>query len=145
MLNLVYFSQVTETTHRFAQKLRPAGDTLRIPVRGEWEYGEPAPYVLILPTYGDRHSTRHVPHQVVRFLNVEAYRRGCKGVIATGNRNFGADFARAGHIVAAKLNVPLLHVFELAGDPEDVGIVQTIVDRLAAEQAAVGTPALIAA
>lgn len=133
MLNLVYFSQVTETTHRFVQKLRMPGDALRIPLRGDWEYGDASPYILALPTYGDGKGTRMIPHQVIRFLNVEANRVGCVGVLAFGNRNFGRDFARAGSLVAEKLNVPLLYTIELAGDPEDVGTVQTIVDTLAVE------------
>jgi protein involved in ribonucleotide reduction len=131
MLNVVYFSQVTETTHRFVKKLQVPGDTLRIPLRGDWEYGNAAPYILAVPTYGDSKGARLVPHQVIRFLNDAANRAGCVGVISFGNRNFGRDFARAGRVIADKLNVPLLHIIELAGDVEDVVEVQTIVDALA--------------
>lgn len=134
MLNLVYFSNVSETTHRFVQKLQMPGDTLRILLRGEWEYGSPQPYILATPTYGDSKGKRLVPHQVIKFLNVEENRRGCIGVLGFGNRNFGRDFARAGNVIAEKLQVPLLYTIELAGDPEDVGIVQTIVDAQAVEQ-----------
>lgn len=46
--SLVYFSSVSENTHRFVQKLGiPA---TRIPLHGRIEVDEP--YVLILPTYG---------------------------------------------------------------------------------------------
>ncbi|EUA90551.1 nrdI Flavodoxin like family protein [Mycobacterium ulcerans str. Harvey] len=52
--NLVYFSSVSENTHRFVQKLGlPA---TRIPLHGRIEVDEP--YVLILPTYGAAGLTR---------------------------------------------------------------------------------------
>ena len=48
MSHLVYFSSVSENTHRFVQKLGvPA---TRIPLHGRIEVDEP--YVLVLPTYG---------------------------------------------------------------------------------------------
>lgn len=143
MLNLVYFSQVTETTHRFVSKLRMPGDALRIPLRGAWAYGNAEPYILATPTYGDSKGKRLVPHQVIQFLNDPANRAGCVGVLGFGNRNFGRDFARAGNVIADKLQVPLLATIELAGDPEDVGLIQTIVDALAVEHAP--APAFIAA
>ncbi|MCB0947812.1 MAG: class Ib ribonucleoside-diphosphate reductase assembly flavoprotein NrdI, partial [Mycobacterium sp.] len=47
-VRVVYFSSVSENTHRFVQKLGlPA---IRIPLHGRIEVAEP--YVLILPTYG---------------------------------------------------------------------------------------------
>ena len=54
--NLVYFSSVSENTHRFVQKLGvPA---TRIPLHGCIEVDEP--YVLVLPTYGGGRATpRH--------------------------------------------------------------------------------------
>lgn len=116
---IVYFSSVSEFTHRFVQKLGlPA---VRIPLSGS-EAGllsVSEPYVLITPTYGaDRKG--YVPKQVIRFLNTEENRIGCKGVVASGNTNFGEEFCLAGPILSHKLGVPLLHTFELAGMPEDV-------------------------
>ena len=53
MSNLVYFSSVSENTHRFVEKLgRPA---TRIPLHGRIEVDEP--YVLVLPTYGGGRAT----------------------------------------------------------------------------------------
>lgn len=52
--SLVYFSSVSENTHRFVQKLGiPA---TRIPLHGRIEVDEP--YVLILPTYGGGRANR---------------------------------------------------------------------------------------
>src|SRR3569833_797052 len=69
---LVYFSSVSENTHRFVQKLGvPA---IRIPLHERIEVHQP--YILLLPTYGrGRGDTPHleakgyVPKQVIRFLN----------------------------------------------------------------------------
>ena len=53
MSNLVYFSSVSENTHRFVEKLGlPA---TRIPLHGRIEVDEP--YVLVLPTYGGGRAT----------------------------------------------------------------------------------------
>ena len=82
--NLVYFSSVSENTHRFVQKLGvPA---TRIPLHGRIEVDEP--YVLVLPTYGGGRATpnindgRYVPKQVIAFLNNEHNRSLIRGVIA---------------------------------------------------------------
>lgn len=118
-MEIVYFSNVSENTHRFVQKLGlPAH---RLPVRA----GDPAlsvsrPYVLILPTYGGGKEGGAVPKQVIRFLNDPANRALIRGVIASGNTNFGATFCLAGDIIAHKCQVPVLHRFELLGTIEDV-------------------------
>ena len=84
--NLVYFSSVSENTHRFVQKLGvPA---TRIPLHGRIEVDQP--YVLILPTYGGGRATPdindggYVPKQVIAFLNNEHNRSLIRGVIAAG-------------------------------------------------------------
>ena len=120
--NLVYFSSVSENTHRFVQKLGvPA---TRIPLHGRIEVDEP--YVLILPTYGGGRATPdinvggYVPKQVIAFLNNEHNRSFIRGVIAAGNNNFGTEFAYAGNVVSRKCGVPYLYRFELMGTPDDV-------------------------
>lgn len=113
---LVYFSSVTENTSRFVHKLDvPA---VRIPLKASdaAEFTVDEDFVLVTPTYADG----RVPPQVVKFLNLEQNRVRCKGVIGSGNRNFFEDFAKAGNIISAKLQVPLLYQFELAGTPEDI-------------------------
>ena len=124
--NLVYFSSVSENTHRFVQKLGvPA---TRIPLHGHIEVDQP--YVLILPTYGGGRATPnindggYVPKQVIAFLNNEHNRSLIRGVIAAGNNNFGAEFAYAGDVVSRKCGVPYLYRFELMGTPDDVDAVR---------------------
>lgn len=117
--SLIYFSNVSENTHRFVQKLGiPAS---RIPLRkSDEELVACEPYVLIVPTYGDGSVQRSVPPQVKRFLNDERNRKLIRGVIAAGNVNFGKKYGRAAEVVALKCNVPVLHKFELLGTSEDI-------------------------
>lgn len=124
--NLVYFSSVSENTHRFVQKLHlPA---TRIPLHGHIEVDRP--YVLVLPTYGggrkrpDANEGGYVPKQVIAFLNNEHNREFLRGVIAAGNTNFGAEFCYAGDVIASKCGVPYLYRFELMGTDEDVQAVR---------------------
>jgi len=124
--SLVYFSSVSENTHRFVQKLGvPA---TRIPLHGRIEVDQP--YVLVLPTYGGGRATPnindggYVPKQVIAFLNNEHNRALLRGVIAAGNTNFGAEFGYAGNVVARKCSVPYLYRFELMGTDEDVHAVR---------------------
>ncbi|MGP9760289.1 class Ib ribonucleoside-diphosphate reductase assembly flavoprotein NrdI [Corynebacterium sp. AOP12-C2-36] len=121
---IVYFSSTTRNTDRFVRKLElPAA---RIPLRRS---DEPLvvdePFVLVCPTYGGGASitgddSRPVPKQVIRFLNDPGNRALLRGVIASGNLNFGKDFCRSGDVIAAKCGVPYLYRFELMGTPDDV-------------------------
>ncbi|HLS49803.1 MAG TPA: class Ib ribonucleoside-diphosphate reductase assembly flavoprotein NrdI [Actinomycetaceae bacterium] len=123
MSMIVYFSSVSENTHRFVQRLDMPAQ--RIPLRRSdppLEVDEP--YVLITPTYGHGSSKGAVPKQVIHFLNNEANRNLCRGVIAAGNTNFGRAFCLAGDIISAKVQVPYLYRFELLGSAEDVSRVR---------------------
>jgi protein involved in ribonucleotide reduction len=113
---LVYFSSVTENTSRFIEKLDVPAVRIPLKTSDAAEFTVDEDFVLVTPTYGDG----RVPPQVVKFLNLEQNRVRCKGVIGSGNRNFFEDFAKAGNTISAKLQVPLLYQFELAGTPEDI-------------------------
>lgn len=121
MIDIIYFSNITENTHKFVHKLELPSKTLRIPLRGDFEYDVLAPYVLITPTYGTGKTDKEmVPHQVRKFLRERAFRTPCSGVIAGGNINFGDEYGLAGNVISEKLHVPLLYKFELAGNNLDV-------------------------
>lgn len=123
MSNLVYFSSASDNTHRFVQKL--GLEASRIPLLPKDEpLVATEPYVLVVPTYGGGPETKAVPKQVIRFLNDERNRKLIRGVIASGNTNFGEAYGIAGDIISRKLNVPVLYRFELFGTPDDVRIVQ---------------------
>jgi protein involved in ribonucleotide reduction len=117
--SLVYFSSVSENTHRFVQRLGlPARRIPLTPAQGFLRIDEP--YVLVVPTYGGGNEGGAVPRQVVKFLNDAHNRSLLRGVIAAGNTNFGEAYCLAGTIIAAKCQVPYLYGFELLGTPEDV-------------------------
>ncbi|QAY63261.1 class Ib ribonucleoside-diphosphate reductase assembly flavoprotein NrdI [Xylanimonas allomyrinae] len=123
MGSLVYFSSVSENTHRFVQKLRldELGISVhRIPLRpADGFLTVDEPYVLMAPTYGGGNEGGAVPRQVRRFLGDEHNRSLVRGVIAAGNTNFGAAYCIAGDIIASKCHVPYLYAFELLGTTED--------------------------
>ncbi|KXO99218.1 class Ib ribonucleoside-diphosphate reductase assembly flavoprotein NrdI [Tsukamurella pseudospumae] len=127
---VVYFSSVSENTHRFVTKLGLRA--VRIPVtRAEDPITVDEPFVLITPTYGGgKQATAvsgggYVPKQVIRFLNDQHNRSHLRAVIAAGNTNFGEEFCYAGDVIARKCRVPYLYRFELMGTVDDVQRVRT--------------------
>ncbi|WP_127843051.1 class Ib ribonucleoside-diphosphate reductase assembly flavoprotein NrdI [Actinomyces wuliandei] len=116
---LVYFSSTSENTHRFVGRL--GLPSVRIPLRpGDGALRVEEDYVLVVPTYGGGSVKGAVPKQVIRFLNDPRNRALCRGVITSGNTNFGQAYGLAGDIIASKLGVPLLYRYELLGTPTDV-------------------------
>lgn len=119
---LIYFSSVSEYTHRFVSKLSlDTDETARLPLKTR----EPTliaqqPFVLMLPTYGGGNGQGAVPKQVIKFLNVARNRDLIRGVIASGNTNFYEAYCLAGDIVSTKCQVPVLYKFELMGTAGDV-------------------------
>lgn len=128
MAGIVYFSNVSENTHRFVQKLDlPA---TRIPLTAT----EPAlvvndDFVVLTPTYGAGKDGGAVPKQVIRFLNNEQNRSHIRGVISGGNSNFHDTFCLAGDIISAKCQVPHMYRFEILGTPDDVTAVRNGLDQ----------------
>lgn len=122
--HVVYFSSVSENTHRFVHKLGLRA--LRIPLRPKREgmLHVTEPYVLIVPTYGGGNMRSALPVQVRAFLNVPANRELLRGVITAGNTNFGEAYCCAGRIISEKCGVPELYRFELLGTDHDVEVVK---------------------
>lgn len=120
---LVYFSSASENTARFVAScaLSEQGiNVYRIPLKAAAPMlNVREPYVLMVPTYGGGDVRKAVPVQVKRFLNNPANRTWIRGVIASGNTNFGSAYCAAGDIIAAKCHVPFLYRFELMGTRED--------------------------
>ena len=119
MYDIVYFSNVSENTKRFVDKLEISSS--RIPLkRSEDPFVATREYVLVLPTYGGVHEGKHVPVQVKDFFKIKKNVDLLKGVVGTGNTNFGETYCKAAEIVSAKFGVPLLYRVELLGTPYDV-------------------------
>lgn len=133
MGGLIYYSSASGNTRRMIDRLGlPA---TRLPHAPDAPLPAiPAPYVLICPTYADGYGRGAVPKQVIRLLNDPANRALLRGVIASGNRNFGDKFAMAGRIIADKCGVPLLYRFELAGTEEETARIRTGLARFWATQ-----------
>lgn len=127
MVDIVYFSNYSGNTKRFADKL--GMDSIRIPISDE---NDPiivrSDYVLLVPTYGGGSEGHAIPRQVRSFLNEEANRKRLKAVVGFGNTNFGEHYCKAADMIAAKTGVPILGRVEIFGTEEDVN---TIKERLA--------------
>ena len=129
MFDVVYFSNVSENTKRFVEKLGLR--SYRIPLYPTDEHLQvSAPFVLISPTYGLGDDETSVPKQVIRFLNDPVNRSFMKAVIGAGNTNFGDKYCRAAEVIARKTSVPLIYKFELLGTPSDVATVKEKMDPL---------------
>jgi protein involved in ribonucleotide reduction len=124
MLPVIYFSSGSGNTARLVEKL--GAPALRIPTSPRDVMLEvPEAYVLICPTYSDGSGRGAVAKPVLSFLSDAKNRKGLKGVVGTGNRNFGATFALGGRMVAQKAGVPLIDTIELAGMPHEIAGLQT--------------------
>lgn len=77
------------------------------------------PYLLL--TYTD--GLGEIPEKVVRFLDQNA--KLCKGVVVSGNSNFGhAVFGGAGDKIAATYHIPLVRKLDLRGYKADYEAIQ---------------------
>ncbi|WGW10811.1 class Ib ribonucleoside-diphosphate reductase assembly flavoprotein NrdI [Saxibacter everestensis] len=131
-MSLIYFSSVSANTHRFVTKL--GRDARRLPLFTKEETLDAGdPFVLVTPTYGGVQGGS-VPKQVIKFLNQERNRSLIRGVIGSGNTNFGAEYCKAADIIAAKCRVPRLYRFELMGTDEDLRIVDQGLDQFWTQQ-----------
>ena len=131
---VVYWSSVAGTTDRLVRSCRfedMGVDAMRLPVkRGDQHVDvHGRPYVLIVPTYGGGAPGHAVPTAVKRFLNEPAQRAMIRGVIGTGNRNFGRWYAAAADEIARKCHVPILGRIELSGMPGDAEEIRERVGR----------------
>ena len=119
-ISIVYFSNYSENTKRFVERLTDAG--IRIPTRPSdaWGFTVDAEYVLVLPTYGGGNESPAIPKSVKVFLNNPANRDLLRGVIGTGNTNFGEHYCKAADMICNKTGVPLIGRVEIMGTPEDV-------------------------
>lgn len=74
------------------------------------------PYFLF--TYTD--GLGETPIKVENFLKDEVNRSNLRGIIASGNVNFGDLFCQAAKVVSYKFNVPIIRKVDLRGTNEDI-------------------------
>ena len=119
MLDIVYYSNRSGNTKRFADKLGVANtyNVSELPVA----YRD---YVLLVPTYGAGNDGYHIPQAVKTFLSITTNRSHLVGVVGFGNTNFGETYCKAAELIAEKTGVPILGRVELFGTPEDVLLIQ---------------------
>ncbi|MCH4400856.1 class Ib ribonucleoside-diphosphate reductase assembly flavoprotein NrdI [Staphylococcus haemolyticus] len=72
------------------------------------------PYILVTGTIG----FGKVPKEVQSFLEINHH--NLRAVAASGNRNWGQNFAKAGRTISEEYHVPLLMKFEVQGSNKDV-------------------------
>ena len=85
------------------------------------------PFVLVTYTTG----FGQIPERTRQFLQEYGNHPNLAGVAASGNRNWGANFAASADKLARLYNVPVLLKFELSGTAQDIQSFQKEVDRLA--------------
>ncbi len=124
---MVYFSTKSGYTEKFVSKL--GFRQLNIPLKDSTPIIDES-FVLVTPTYGGGDDSKAVPKPVIRFLNIESNRELLRGVVSTGNRNFGSSFGAAGKIISKKCKVPHLTSVELFGTREDVEETKTAINQL---------------
>ncbi|MGO1136502.1 class Ib ribonucleoside-diphosphate reductase assembly flavoprotein NrdI [Bacillus subtilis] len=81
------------------------------------------PFVCVTGTYG----FGQVALPVVDFLAANSAHLA--GVAASGNRNWGGNYAKAADLIAAQYGVPVVGRFELAGTDEDVAKIREFVSE----------------
>lgn len=122
-ISIVYFSHKSENTKRFIEKLDP--DAFRLPIK--WDKDNPflfqEEYVLVVPTYGGGSDGHAIPKSVREFLNIKSNRDNLRGVIGTGNTNFGEHYCKAAEMICEKTGVPLIAKVELLGTEADIRII----------------------
>lgn len=124
---LVYYSSKSGNTKKFAEKV----DATAISVASYLRYyqdGLYPPFVLVCPTYSGGTGYKPVPKPVIEFLN--KHKEKIKGVVGTGNTNFGASYCKAADVISEKCNVPILAKVEVTGTKEDVELTRKKISEL---------------
>lgn len=105
---LIAYDSRTGNVRRFVENLNMPS----VQIEDEMTLNEP--FVLVTYTTG----FGQVPEKVTYFL--ERNHRRMIGVAASGNRNWGDNFAKSADLIAELYGVPVFGKFELAGTRHDV-------------------------
>ncbi|WP_274364038.1 class Ib ribonucleoside-diphosphate reductase assembly flavoprotein NrdI [Paenibacillus thermotolerans] len=105
---LIVYDSRTGNVRRFVEKLNAPALQIEDSIIVD------EPFVLVTYTTG----FGHVPEKVASFLRRN--HQWLAGVSASGNRNWGHNFAGSADRIAREYGVPVLGKFELAGTARDV-------------------------
>jgi protein involved in ribonucleotide reduction len=105
---LIIYDSLTGNVQRFINKL----DMRSTKITTELSINEPFVLITYSIGYGE------VPKSIEKFL--ESNHQYLKGIIGSGNRNWGKFYCGAAEIISKRYDVPLLHKFELSGNAYDV-------------------------
>ncbi len=119
VLLLIIYASKTGNVARFAARLGLKSQRLS---DGTEKIAEPCLLITYTTGFGQ------APPEVLRF--VEGNRPYVLGVAASGNRNWGQNFARAADMLAERYGIKVIHKFELSGTPKDLEIVQEAIHAL---------------
>lgn len=116
---MIYYYSLTGNVRRFVQKMSlPCRE-----ITNPYEIVD-HPYVLITPTTG----FGQVPSMVDDFVQYNVVE--LRGVVVSGNANWGRNYGAAGYKIADEYGVPLLLRFELSGTDEDIAKFKAEVERI---------------
>lgn len=119
---LVVYLSLTGQTRKFVKKLNWSSIELQpdmiLPVVNE-------PYILIAPTY-----EREVTDILWEFVETGNNRSFLRGVAGGGNLNFNSLFCFTAKDLSRDFHVPILHLFEFQGRPNDVEKLKEEVEKL---------------
>lgn len=112
MVPLIYYDSKTGNVERFVQKIKALTGWDIVQITEDIEIETPGHLITYTTKIGE------VPERTMGFL--ERHAKHIMTVSSSGNRNWGANFAKAAERIAAAYQLPILLKFELSGTQPDV-------------------------
>lgn len=115
--SLVFYSFSTQNTKRFANRVKHES-TIEITESNPFIKVD-NPFIIVIPSY-EPHVFPEIYDIFEDFFETGDNIENCKGIFASGNRNFMSLFGITGKTFSKKYNIPILHEFEFQGDRFDI-------------------------
>jgi len=109
---LVVYLSLTGNTRRFVEKLDMKSLEIN-QMQPEVEVNED--YVFILPTYSDE-----LTDIAERFITYKNNKKYLKGIIGSGEKNFGTKYIFSAKDLSKRVNAPIIFDFEKSGNNTDI-------------------------
>lgn len=122
---MIVFASRTGNVRYIVRKLDKSIPTMEVIEGAEQFISEP--YLIF--TYTD--GLGEVPERVSKFLDIGDNAKYLKGVIASGNTNFGHNvFCFSADVISEKYNVPIINKIELRGYDKDIKIIEEAYEKI---------------